>query len=765
MRTGEPYFAQTGAGAPAGQTGADLPPWGETRIVGKPLPRVDGYERASGTAVYVRDMALPGMLHGAIVRCPHANARVKNVDVSKAEKMPGVRAVITGQIPAAKIPWYSGDKGPTSWLFDAHCRHEGEEVAAVAADTPEQAQDAARAVSVEYEVLPFVVDHEKALEAGAPAVQEGGNRFGEPSVYQRGDLAAGFAAADVVIENTYHTPTVFHTAMEVHGSVVQWDGDRLTVWDTTQGVFNRRIELAQIFKMPLSSIRVVSLYMGGGFGSKLEVGKYTVIAALFARMTNRPVKIFLSREETFLCAGNRPANRIWLKAGVKKDGTLTALEARFSGPAGAYPSWDALSSYQISDLYLCPNVRTEEQNVFINAGKARPMRAPGFPACSWALEQTMDQLAAKLAMDPVELRLKNIPTVSQIEKNIPYTTTGLRQCIAEGAKTFGWSEARRGSRGDGHVRRGTGMAAGMWGWAGEPSAIVIVKLLADGSVNLNMGASDIGTGTKTVMAMVVSEELGVPLEKIAIEHADTATTQYAPDSGGSQITLVCAPAVRAAAAAVKAELLSLAAAELSQPAAALRLREGAVEQTADGKRVPIADLKSLGERQLLIGVGRRAPHPAGKTALPFVAQFAEVEVNTRTGAVKVLRMVAAHDSGRAMSPLTYKNQVIGGFAQGLGLAISEQRVMDRQTGKVVNANWHDYKIPTALDVPTSHTCLPIDLHDTECNTTGAKGLGEPATIPSAAAIANAVCNAIGVRFFDGPITPARVLETLARKGA
>jgi CO/xanthine dehydrogenase Mo-binding subunit len=765
MSTRATDFEQADAVPSSGQQAADLPPWGETRFVGKATPRVDAYDRVSGTAVYVRDMALPGMLHGAIVRCPHANARVRKVDVSKAGKMPGVHAIITGDTAAARIPWYFTDKGPASWIFPEHCKYEGEEVAGIAADTPEQAADAARAVVVDYEVLPFVVNPDKALEPGAPAVHEGGNRFGEPSVYQRGDTAAGFAAADVVIENNYYTPTQIHTPMEVHGSIVQWDGERLTVWDTTQGVFNRRIELAQTFQLPMSSIRVISLYMGGGFGSKLEVGKYTVIAALLARMTNRPVKIFLSREETFLSVGNRPSNRIWLKAGAKKDGTLTALEARFSGPTGAYPTWDVTSSYQIADLYTCPNVHTEEQSIFINAGKARPMRAPGFPSCSWALEQTMDELAAKLGLDPVELRLKNVPTVSQIEKNIPYTTTGLRQCLSEGAKAFGWSEARRRPGTDGHLRRGTGMAAGMWGWGGEPSAIVIVKLLADGSVNLNMGASDIGTGTKTVMAMVVSEELDVPLEKIAIDYADTGTTQYAPDSGGSQTVLVCAPAVRSAAAAVKAELLELAAAELSQPVTALRLRNGTVEQMADGKQVPIPELKSLAQRQLLIGIGRRRPHPPGKTALPFAAQFAEVEVNTRTGAVRVVRMVAAHDSGRVMDLLTYENQVIGGIAMSLGLALTEQRVIDRQTGKVLTANWHDYKIPTALDVPASQTCLPIDLHDTECNNTGAKGLGEPATIPTAAAIANAVCDALGVRVFDGPITPARVLETLSRKGA
>jgi xanthine dehydrogenase YagR molybdenum-binding subunit len=764
MRDSDAVTVQDQSPASPRQQGAELPSWGETRVVGKAMPRVDAYERVSGTAVYARDLVLPGMLYGAIVRCPHAHARVGKTDTEKAEKMPGVCAVITGDTPGAKIPWYPGDKGPTSWLFDPHCRHEGEEVAAVVAETQQQADEAARAVHVEYEVLPFVVDYEAALAAGAPAVHEGGNLQGKPGVYERGNLAAGFAAAGIVLEQTYRTPTQMHTTMEVHGSVAQWDGDRLTVWDTNQGVFGRRAELAQSLKLPLSSVRVISHYMGGGFGCKLELGKYTVIAALAARQTGLPVKLFLTREETFLCTGNRPANTITIKAGMKKDGTLTAIEAHLAGPVGAYPHGSA-SAYQIMDLYQCPNVRTVETDVFINAGKARPMRAPGFPACGWALEQMMDTLAAKLAIDPVELRLRNIPTVSQVRGNRPFTSTGLRQCLVEGAKAFGWTEARSRAKGNGHLRRGVGVAAGMWGWEGEPVATAIVKLMADGSVNLNTGASDIGTGTKTVLAMVISEELGVPLERIQIEHADTGTTQYAPDSGGSQTTHINSPAVRAAAAAVKDELLALAAEELKQPVSALALRDGAVEIAAQAKLVPITDLKILAEKQVLVGIGRRGPHPKGKIALPFAAQFAEVEVDTRTGAVRLIRMLAAHDSGRVMSRLTYENQVFGGITMGLGLALTEQRVLDRRTGKMVNANWHDYAIPTSLDVPADLKCLPIDPHDTECNSVGAKGLGEPATIPTAAAIANAVCDAAGVRVFEGPITPARMLESLARKGA
>ena len=763
MKSKDTDSAQDQGPAPARQPVSELPPWGETRVVGKALPRVDGYERVSGTAVYARDFALPGMLYATIVRCPHVHARVKKVDVSKAERMNGVCAVITGDTPGARIPWYAGDKGPVSWLFDPHCRHEGEEVAAIIAETQQQAFDAARSVAVEYEVLPFVIDHDKALGTGSPPVHEGGNLQGKPGIYQRGNPAAGFAEAAVVLEQTYRTPTQLHSTMEVHGSVAQWDGDRLTVWDTNQGVFGRRAELAEALKLPLSAVRVISHYTGGGFGSKLELGKYTVIAALGARMTGQPVKLFLTREETFLVTGNRPANTITIKAGVKKDGTLTAIEARLTGPVGAYPH-GSTSAYQIMDLYQCPNVRTEETDVFINAGKARPMRAPGFPACGWALEQMMDSLAAKLGMDPLDLRLRNIPSVSQVRGNRPFTSTGLRQCLVEGARAFGWNEARLHPPGDGHLRRGVGLAAGMWGWDGEPNATAIVKLMADGSVNLNTGASDIGTGTKTVMAMVVSEELGVPIDRIQIEHADTATTQYAPDSGGSQTTHINSPAVRAAAVAVRDELLSLAAEELKQPVSALALRDGAVETAAPARRIPLSDLKSLSAKQVLIGIGRRGAHPEGKIALPFAAQFAEVEVDTRTGTVRVLRMLAAHDSGRVMSRLTYENQVFGGITMGLGHALTEQRVLDRRTGKMVNANWHDYAIPTALDVPADLTCLPIDPHDTECNSVGAKGLGEPATIPTAAAIANAVCAAAGVRIFEGPITQARILESLARKG-
>ena len=735
-------------------------PWGETTVVGKPHPRVDAYERVSGSAVYAIDVTFPDMLHAAIVRCPHAHARVKKVDTSKAERMAGVRAVLTGESPGAKLPWYFGEKGPTSLLFDPHCRYEGEEVAAVAADTLQQAQEAARAVAVEYEELPFVVDYEQALKPGAPAVHDGGNQNGQPDKYERGDVAKGFKEADVVVERTFRTPCEIHTPMEPHGSVAKWDGDRLTVWDTNQGVFDVRGGLAQWLQLPLTSVRVISRYMGGGFGSKIEPGKYTMIAALLARKTGRPVRCFVTREDSFLCVGNRPPATVTLKAGAKKDGTLTALQLTGLGTSGAYPEGSG-TAYLVTDLYTCPNVRTEETDVFINAGKGRAFRAPGFPQGAWVLEQVMDELAVKLGMDPVELRLKNVPTVSQRRNNTPYTSTGLARCLKEGAEAFGWKAARATARAKGAVVRGVGIAAGMWGWDGEPRSTIIIKYAADGSVNLCMGSSDIGTGTKTVMAMVVAEELGVPLDRIQIDNADTGTTPSAVVSGGSQATHVNSPAVRAAALDVKRQLLQMAAEQLKVEASTLSLKGGEIVAAGPPeKKLALKDLEGLRREQVVVGVGHRHPHPKGKVGLPFVVHFAEVEVDTRTGEVRILRLLGAHDSGRVMSPLSYENQVCGGMTMGIGFAMTENRILDANTGRMVNANWHDYKLPTAQDFPAKFTCVPIDPKDTELNTVGCKGIGEPATIPTAAAIANAVYHATSVRVTDPSINPVQMAQKL-----
>jgi xanthine dehydrogenase YagR molybdenum-binding subunit len=766
------YAAQEEAVPEIPQPGEPPRPWGRTSVVGKPIPRVDGYERVSGTAVYPSDLVLPNMLYGAILRCPHPHARVKSVDIGKAKGMPGVRAVISGFNQGDNPEWVYSSFAKVEFpakIFDPHCRFEGEAVAAVAAETPYQAWDAVQAIRVGYEILPYLVDELKALEKGAPQVHEKGNLVAEPQKVERGDVAKGFAEADKVLEMRFHTACELHTPMELHGCVAEWEGDRLTLWESTQGVYAVQSDVAKVLGLPLSKVRVIGSYMGGGFGSKLRAGKYSVIAALLARSAARPVKLFLTREETFLAVGNRPPSHMKLKAGVKKDGTLTALDFSCVGTGGAYPAdGTSLVDWVVRDLYTCPNVRTEMTDVYIHAGPARPMRAPGHPQGAWALEQMLDALAEAIGMDPVELRLKNVPAFSQARPgNPPYTSTGLRECLEEGAKTFGWKEAREklaGQKQEGHLRRGVGVAAGLWvvGGGGPPSTVV-VKLFADGSVNLNMGASDIGTGTKTVMAMVVSEELGIKPDLIQIENADTGTTQYATPSGGSKTVPTESPAVRAAAIEVKRQLLDMAADELKSEPSKLELKGGTVTVKDDpSASLKISDIKDLAKRGGIVGVGYRGPNPEGKVVNPFAAQFCEVEVNMRTGETRILRFLGAHDSGRVLNRLTYDSQVIGGITMGIGLAMTEERVLDRNhTGKLVNRNWHDYKLPTSLDVPAEMVSVPIDPGDVEANTTGAKGLGEPVTIPTAAAVANAVFHATGVRVTESPMTPVRLCGLLA----
>lgn len=750
------------------QPGVSPEPWGKTHTIGTRTPRVDAYERISGAACYPSDIVLPGMLYGAIVRCPHPHARVKRVDVSKALSMPGVHAVLTGGDKGADITWrYSGET--KSRLFNPHCRFEGDAVAAVAAETPHAAWDAVREVEVKYEVLPYVSDERNSLKDGAPLIHEGGNTV-KTEEYSRGDMEKGFDEADVVLEESYRSECEMHTPLELHGCAARWDGDSLSIWESTQGVYAVQEKVAEALEMPLSKVRVIGHYMGGGFGSKLRAGKYTIIAALLARRTGRPVKMFLTREETFLAAGNRPPSTMRLKAGAKKDGTLTALEFEGLGTGGAYPAGGtAILDWLVRELYTCPNVRTKTTDVYINAGPSRPFRAPGHPQCSWALDQMMDSLAEAMGMDPVDFRLKNIPTYSQArEGNPPYTTTGLRECIERGAREFGWKEARKRLKGQtDHIRRGVGMAAGIWYvGGGKPPSTAVVKLFSDGSVNLNMGASDIGTGTKTIMAMVVAEELGVHLGAIRIEHADTGTTQFATPSGGSKTVPTEAPTVRAAAVEVKRQVLSMAAEELGVDASAIEFQPDGFVALRDGSRKTKAtDLETLKKRGVVVGVGYRGPNPEGKTVNPFAAQFCEVEVNMKTGEVRVLRFLGTNESGRVMDPLTFESQLIGGVIMGIGFAMTEERHLDHQTtGKLCNKNWHDYKLPTALDAPGETVSVPIDMPDAEANISGAKGLGEPVTIPTGAVIANAIYHATGIRVKQTPANPLNLAALFSESG-
>jgi CO/xanthine dehydrogenase Mo-binding subunit len=499
-----------------------LAPWGENAsltLVGKPHQRLEGVEKVTGRARYSYDVRLPGQLYARVLRSPHPHARVVRLDTTRAETVVGVHAVLSAS-NTPESEWYE-EKVP---LFSPVVRFVGEEVAAVAAESEEIAEDALRLIEAEYEILPFVVDMEEALQAGAPPVHSSGNEAGEPVEYERGDIEKGFGAADVIIEEVYHTQTALHNCLEPHGCTASWEDDQLTLWESTQGIFAVREQVAEKLALPEHHVRVIKQHMGGGFGSKQIAWKHTMIAALLSRQSGRPVQLMLDREAENLASGNRNATRQRVRIGAKRDGTLTAISYDGILAVGAYrvggEASDISGPYQ--RLYRCPNVRTRHQGVYINAGPAVAFRAPGYVEGAFALESALDELARKLALDPLELRLRNYADEDQKEDQ-PYSSpAGLRRCYERATEAFEWRNYQRlpasGSR-----RRGVGLAAHDWGGSGSPPGYAWVKLNADGTADVVTGTQDIGTGTRTGLAQVAAEELGLPVDRVALHLGDTAT--------------------------------------------------------------------------------------------------------------------------------------------------------------------------------------------------------------------------------------------------
>ncbi|MFZ0389404.1 MAG: xanthine dehydrogenase family protein molybdopterin-binding subunit, partial [Calditrichia bacterium] len=712
-------------------------------------------EKVSGSAVYALDVRLPGMVFARTLRSPFPNARITGIDTRKAKNLPGVLYILTHE-NSPEIKWYD-----RSLLFDPHVRYEGEEVAVVAAKTDAIAEEALKLIEVNYEELPFVTDPSRAMEEDAPEVYDSGNIVeGESDKSQRGNVEEGFRQADVVIEREYTTPVVIHNPTEVHCSAVNWDGDELTVWDSTQGIFSVRDRVADALKMPESHVRVIKKYMGGGFGSKLEAGKYTVMAAIIARRIGRPVHIALDRKAMNQAVGNRPSSYQRLKGGVKKDGTLTALQHYSYGPAGAYPS-GAGCSWPLRSIYKCENVKTEDYTVYINAGKARPFRAPGHVQGIVGLDSLMDELAEEIGMDPLEFRLKNYAEIDQVS-NQPYTSKLLKECYRQGAKAIGWDNRRKAGSGNGPLKTGIGMATQIWWGGGSPPAYATINLNRDGSLQVIAGTQDIGTGTYTIIAQVAAEVLEVPMDRIQVILGDTAVCPYGPSSGGSTTAPSISPAVRDAAELMKARLISGAAASLEVPEDQVRYRNGRLSAAGrNGNEMEIGEVVRKMRERVLTVTGARSQNPDGYTINSFGAQFAAVEVNENTGKIRVKKIVAAHDIGRTLNRKLLENQFHGGIMQGLGFALMEERVIDRNTGKVLTTNFHDYKIPTVMDTPEIEVIIVSD-GDPQISNTGVKGIGEPAIIPTAGAIANAVYNALGVRIYDLPMTPDRVINALQK---
>jgi xanthine dehydrogenase YagR molybdenum-binding subunit len=713
----------------------DTEPWeaGPRATVGRPAPRVDGLARARGQARYTADVRLPGMLHAAVLRSPHAHARVRRLDLSKAQEAPEVRAAI-GPEDCEDLALEPGFPGAP--------------VAAVAAESYGAAAAALELVEVEWEALEPLLDPDEAVRRGA--------LIGDPERYERGDVQRGLAEADAVVEGEYRTQTVLHNALETHQSICAWEADgSLTVYISTQYIWGVRRKVAQRLGLPADKVRVVSEYMGGGFGAKNDPNDHTFISAELARRTGRPVRCALTRREENLASGNRHATIQRLTAGARADGTLTALAGEFVMAVG----WDGFQSWTAGPmkmLYACENVRTVEYGAKLNTAPNDAFRAPGFVEGTFGLECLLDELAAKLDLDPLELRRRNYADSDLVDAR-PFSSKNLAECYRRAEKHWARRPEVR-ARSEGPWKRGVGLASQIWYGGGGPPSYAWVRLGSDGRATVVTAMQDIGTSSRTAMAQIAAEELGLPLDRVRVELGDSARGPYASISAGSSTIPSMGPAVRAAAADAARQVIELAAQRYHLEERVLSLRDGAVV-SADGGSWPIEEVAGLLQDGQILGKGARGPNPTGMRVLTFGVHVAEVAVDVETGEVRVERIAAIHDVGRVINPLSASSQVEGGIIQGLGHTLSEERLLDPETGTVLTQMLDAYKLPTIADIPEIVTEL-LDIPDPHLTNLGAKGLGEPPIIPVAAAVANAIRDATGADVRSLPIIREEMLRAL-----
>jgi len=747
-------------------------------VVGKRTKRVDAIHKVTGAATYTADVKLPGMLYGRYLRSPYPAARIKKLNIAGAKAHPGVYAVhVVGSRPAGSVAVEEGHEVPAEVYGEdslPDLRYVGQPIAAVAAESANIAKEAIGLIEIEYEQLPFVVDLDEARKENAPLVfeekvEDGGNagdvgvkaadqqqgNLRGPSTSSflggpRGDVDKGFEEADFIVVGEFRTQVQTHCPMETHGVVADWQEGLLTVYASTQSTKNVRDDLATFFDLPKSKVRVITEYMGGGFGAKFGAGNFGVTAAILSRKAHRPVKFMLDREEEHISAGNRPNSHQMLKIGVNKDGTLRAIDLTSYGTAGV--GLGAGVGRVAQDMYECPNFRTAQYDVFTHAGPGAAFRAPGNVQGCFSLEQLIDEAAERLGMDPVKYR-------GLIDKNEARKLQRMK-----GAEQFGWKYQKPGSS-PGPVKRGYGMAQGHWTRFVHLDSSASVRINKDGSVVIMSGVQDIGTGTKTILAQVVAEELGLAAEDITVKIGDTIYPD-GPGSGGSVTAGSITPAARNAAYKAKLELLGQLAGEWKVEVRDIETKGGDVYVKGDGsKRLSFGEAVKKMRTNQIIATASRPDDYGGFEIGGFVGygrlgsvQFVEVSVDTETGVIKVERVVAAHTCGRPLNPLQLESQINGGVIMGMGYALYENRILDTHTGAMVNANLDQYKLPYSKEIPKIEPVL-IERYGA-FSSTDAAGIGEPANVATAAAIANAVYNAIGVRMYELPMTPDKVLKAL-----
>jgi xanthine dehydrogenase YagR molybdenum-binding subunit len=708
------------------------PPWGadaQLKVVGTDVQRVDGVLKVTGKAKYTYDQHPPGMLWAKILHSPWGAATIKSLDYRAAKAIPGVRAVHVFK-----------DKGRP-------LLYHGDEILAVAADSEDLAEDALRAVKVEYDRKPVATSIRAAIDKDAPMVFEGEKNAKEAKVAagsDQGKAAAAISRADKIIEATYETQVQTHSSLETHGAMATFEKDgSLTVHVSTQNTFACKGEAVKISKLSDDKVRILAEMVGGGFGSKFNLDAVGRGAIELAKLTRKPVKLMLTREGEHTTGGCRPGSLQKIRAGVRKDGKIVGWEVEIHGTGGVTQGGVGAANPAIYDVGDKFKVETA---VMTNQGPSMAMRSPSWPQGIFAVEGFIDEIAHALNMDPLDLRRKNIDDEVYLAQ------------WQIGAAKIGWTGRNKvpGS-GRGTVKRGIGMASSTWRQMGGPKCEVDVAINPDGSVETWNGAQDIGTGTRTLMAVIVAEELGLRPAQVKVHLGDT-NWPIGPGSGGSKTAPTIGPTARTAAFMAKQKLLAAASAKLGVPAAELRTEDGAV--AGRGKSMTFAEaaallsapIKERGVRVANYEAYMKQVHGAG---------FADVTVDTETGNVRVQRIVTIQDAGRVIDKLLFESQLIGGAIQGLSYALLENRILDRVYGPQVNADMMMYKIAGTMEMPE---IIPVAFDIANAgNNCGMMGLGEPPNIPIAAAIGNAVFNALGVRIRSLPITPDKVLAALASK--
>ncbi|MFH0787730.1 MAG: molybdopterin cofactor-binding domain-containing protein [Pseudomonadota bacterium] len=753
----------------------------ELKIVGQRIPKIDAIDKVTGRAKYIQDLKLPGMLYGKILYSKYAHAQIVHIDTSKAEKLTGVRAVLTGdQIPPLKFGFYK-DNVPLK--AGKVCSYR-DEVAAVAATDPEIAQEALNLIEVTYSPLPGVFDPEEAMKEGAPLVHEGHktNVLKVPWKLICGDVEEARKTSDFVTQDRFKVTWVTHCRMGASGCIADFDlRNNLTFYSTTQIPSLAQKDFLEFLKglgLKDSKVRIIQTSIGGGFGSKLDTFAFEYLAILLAQKTRQPVKILFDRKEEFIATSTRQPAIIEIAQGCTKEGRLTFRDITMILDNGAYTSWGATTPsvmmMPISSLYKVPNVRYIAKCVYTNNTYSQAMRGYGNPQATFAIESQIDILAKQAGIDPYEFRLINCNEPGEkTPQGFKITTCGLKECLNAVARELGWKE----KRGQGK-KRGVGMASLIHVGGGarvykSDGCGTIIKMDDFGWVDVFTGATEIGQGSDTVIAQIVAEELGLGVRDINIINNDTDVCPWDVGVHASRTTFVAGNSARGAAQKIKEQLLALAAPALEVPPQDLELKDRKVSVKGSPDRfLPLDKLlrKAHYSNQGQMIMAEYFYDPANENldrdfkgnlsmAYAYGVHGVEVEVDEETGKVKILNYVAAHDVGRAINPMLLEGQVYGGVAMGVGYALTEQLILHK--GEVMNPNFRDYKLLTCKDrIPVKTIVVETD----DLNGPfGAKGIGEPGCVPTAPAIANAIFDAIGVRINDLPITPEKIVAALKTK--